>query len=239
MVNLLFELHKVSQPVFETESDCKYVQFAKHYRWSGYRVLTLSSCFSYIKNLGVEHTRFIKLLSKYGQVLLIENVVKGNLVSIIVRSLSEKEFVVLGNTQLVPYGLGYFQKDFKFGDFVVLVEGAFDRDVLAQLYPNTLAMLSAGISYAYLQILKKLTNRVCLLYDKDEAGVKATKRDTYKLKKEGFQVSTLSQFADFKDIGVLEETRQAQNNEIYQTGIYYYRNNLNLMLGGVSSGKRF
>ena len=89
--------------------------------------------------------------------------------------------------------------------------------------PYSLALLGVGISSSYMQILKSLTNKIILAYDADEAGIEGTRRDTYRLKKEGFEVSFISQYPGMKDMGEIEESLQQGREFEHATSINYYR----------------
>ena len=72
-----------------------------------------------------------------------------------------------------------------------MTEGTKDCIILQQYYPFVLALLTAGITITNLHILRALTNKVILAYDRDSSGLDSTKRDIKLLQDKGFQVQML------------------------------------------------
>ena len=97
------------------------------------------------------HTRLPKhilnFISEQGEVLLIANIIAGYIPLIQLRSIhGDKQFMAIGSQSKLFYGLGYLDKDFKYGDWVVIVEGLADADIGRGLYPNFLASNTCPIA---------------------------------------------------------------------------------------------
>jgi hypothetical protein len=163
----------------------------------------------------------LKFINEHKEVLLIANIVLNQITQIQVRSIEEKNFTVMGKQTSVPYGLGMLSRDFKYGDWLVLVEGTSDRDALTEFYPNVVAVLSDGISMVQSKLIENLTNRVLILYDNDKEGKKGYYRDKRKLEYMGMEVERFELPEDVGDPGRLLELRfkgkffEAENLENY------------------------
>ena len=86
---------------------------------------------------------------------------------------------------------------------VILVEGALDVMWFSQAgYRNALGILGSHITKEQIDKIRKLSNKVCLAFDNDEAGKKCTDKALPVFVKEGFSVSVI----DFPD-GILDVKR--------------------------------
>jgi len=99
------------------------------------------------------------------------------------------------------FGLSYFN-DFKYDSPIILTEGIADWAVLRTCYPYVLCTLTAGVSSRQRFILRNLTNKLILCYDKDVAGSRAHKSILRDFKE--FRSIILS--SPKKDFGELSET---------------------------------
>lgn len=121
---------------------------------------------------------------------------------------------------------GDLDKDFRYGDMIILVEGNLDRDVMKQLYPNVLGVMTSTLSNNQVSLLKGLTNKVMLMLDNDDAG----RYGIYKAKQQlsDCNVQVLSHYGTLKDAGDLAKLEiYDPNNELdYIKSIY--RNKINL-----------
>ena len=125
-------LFQTARPVKDIKSGNKYIRFAQRTNWGGYRVIRLSDVVPFIKQLP-ERPR--SMLLTEGEVIVIGNIVARKVVYCLLRSMKQKKTCVFGDSRTVPYGLGYFPKDFKYGTPILLTEGPFDRDVVQSIYP--------------------------------------------------------------------------------------------------------
>lgn len=165
----------------------------------------------------------IDFINSHGEVLLVANVVRNTVAQMMVRSLEGKEFAVYGKQNSVPYGIGKLAGDFRYGDWIVLVEGVLDRDSLLHIYPNICAVLTAGASLTQREILRYLTNRIILLYDHDKAGQEGTMKDKRQFAKLGMDVVTFPQPEGVKDSGILAELLFQGKLYDYELMEDYYR----------------
>lgn len=185
----------------------RYVYNALNQGLSNYRILScdkLVESESVLQSLPNSVLRFI-VSSK--RVLLIANQIEESSVYLILRSLEEKKFMIYGENYYLFYGFGSLIPSFKRNDPIIVVEGVLDRDVLIEFYPYVLATLGSGMSIVQRRIMKALTNKVILFYDKDDAGIGAFYRDEKELKKEGVNVYRLKPYAKYKDPGCLVDLR--------------------------------
>lgn len=141
----------------------------------------------------------IEFINEEGEVMVIANILLKQVTQIQFRAIEHKKFYALGSQSSIPYGLGFLNREFKFGDWLVITEGSSDRDALVSIYPNIIAVMTSGLSTIQRELLKNLTNKVILLYDNDETGRRGFYRDRKKLQKEGFTVEEIPYSS--KDVG--------------------------------------
>ena len=91
--------------------------------------------------------------------------------------------------------------NFRFGTPILLVEGHLDRDVMKEIYPNTLGIMTNHLSKVQVEILKNLTNKFILMLDNDEAGRDGIRTTKYQL--QGCKISELQHDSYLKDAGDL------------------------------------
>lgn len=102
------------------------------------------------------------------------------------------------------FGLYQARQDISRHDRVYLVEGQFDVLSLAAAgVRNVVAGSGTALTDAQVSLLHRFTSRVTLMYDGDEAGLKASLRNCESLLRAGFQVSAvpLPQGMDPDDLG--------------------------------------
>ena len=198
----LTELFSLGRPITSLNKNNKYLYFAYKYKFSNYRLISSGELIVRGKNLNIPN--YVKqFISVYREVLMIANIFNGKVISIIFRTISgSKEFIKLGYSKSLFYGLGDLSEDFKYGDALLLVEGNLDRDRMSLMYKNTLALTTSSISKTQLQLLSGLTNNFILMLDNDEAGIKGSKLSYYKLKDIG-KVNFIEHEPHLKDAGDL------------------------------------
>lgn len=153
-----------------------------------------------------------EFLRFHGEALMIANIVSNKIISITLRSMSlKKEFSKIGYSKNMLYGLGQLDKNFKFGQPILLVEGHLDRDVISELYPNSLALTTNMISKSQAEILKRLTNSFILMLDNDSAGQAGQKNAYYILK--GCKITSINHENGMKDCGDLAKLELSNRNE--------------------------
>lgn len=202
MDNVKNALYNISRPI-ENDTRNKYLYFASNYNKLNYRVITNTELAIRGKDLDIPMyvRNFIK---ENSEVIMLCNNIKQNTNGILFRSVYNKEFCNYGFGKGMFYGIGDLEPTFKYGDLLVLVEGAIDRDVCATfITKNSLAVLTSQMSMNQIEVIKRLTNRIVLLMDNDEAGIKGEQNMLKKLKGSGINVYTISKSPRIKDLGDL------------------------------------
>lgn len=166
----LFELGRlVTKDSVNKYLHLAYINHFKHYR-------LISSGEVLIKGKNLDIPEFVKaFIHNNNQVLMMANIISGKVVGLTFRTVEgPKDFLTWGNNKGNFYGLGQLSQSFKYGDPIILVEGLFDCDVIKQYYPNTMAVLTSGLTKNQTAVLTRLTNNVILMLDNDEAGKRGT-----------------------------------------------------------------
>ena len=123
----------------------KYVQLARHYSYKNYRLFKYSDIdrLGLRKSLTPFHHNFIKSMG--GAVLVIFNTLNSKPISCVFRGISEKEFIDYSALQSM-YGFDMMDSNFTYGDWIIVVEGLYDADVLRSVYPNVLSMQTSNVN---------------------------------------------------------------------------------------------
>ena len=207
----------------------KYVRLARHYNYKNYRLLRYSD----INKLGLKnslspfHHNFIKNMG--GAVLVIFNTLNNKPVSCVFRGITEKEFIDYSALQSM-YGFDMIDSNFKYGDWIVIVEGLFDADVLRSVYPNVFAMQTSNVNSLQGEILLSMTNKFIVAFDSDTAGSVGFDKAYHRLKRDNTIVQRLQVYGNDKDVGMLEEF--IHNNDEYSKRKTYYTNTLDELKKG-------
>ena len=190
----------------------KYMYFASNFNKYNYRVITNAELS--INGANLDLPIFVKNFIKENQeVLLIFNVILNSVRGILLRAIDKKEFCNYGFGKGMLYGIGDLDPQFKYGDALILVEGSIDRDVCATfISKNCLGILTSRLSKNQVEVVSRLTNKVILLLDNDEAGIEGESNIKRKLLEKGVQVETFDIKApDIKDLGDLVDFYRYQN----------------------------
>ena len=197
----------------------KYVRLARHYQYKNYRLLRYGD----INKLGLKnsltpfHHNFIKDMG--GAVLVIFNMLNGKPVSCVFRGITEKEFIDYSALQSM-YGFDMIDSNFRYGDWIVIVEGLYDADVLRSIYPNVLAMQTSNVNSLQGEILLSMSNKFIVAFDSDTAGNVGFDKAYHRLKRDNTIVQKLQVYGNDKDVGMLEEFIH-NNDEYYKRKTYY------------------
>jgi DNA primase len=141
-------------------------------------------------------------ISNHKEVILIANIIRGKVVGMLLRATDTKAFMDYGFRSGSFYGLGSLSPDFKYGDPIMLVEGAIDCDIAKQFITrNCLAVMTSSVSESKAMVLSCLTNRVLLFLDNDDAGRMGEASSVKKLAKYGVQATVIPKVARIKDLG--------------------------------------
>ena len=193
----------------------KYVRLARHYQYKNYRLLRYGD----IDKLGLRnsltpfHHNFIKNMG--GAVLVIFNTLNNKPVSCVFRGITEKEFID---------GFDMIDSNFKYGDWIVIVEGLYDADVLRSIYPNVLAMQTSNVNSLQGEILLSMSNKFIVAFDSDTAGGVGYDKAYHRLKRDNTIVQKLQVYGSDKDVGMLEEF--ISNYDEYNKRKAYYEDSI-------------
>ena len=218
------------QEVFELgrliteDSDNKYLHIAYKNKYKHYRLISSGEIMIKAKNIDVP--QFVKaFIMNNGNVLMMANIISGKVVGLTFRTIEgPKDFLTWGNNKGNFYGLGQLNQNFKYGDPIILVEGLLDCDVIKQYYPNTMAVLTSGLTKNQVAVLTRLTNNVILMLDNDEAGQQGTYLSERALQGK-CNVRKFNHFQGVKDPGDLI-TMQIKKDENYDLIEAYYKLNI-------------
>lgn len=163
------------------------------------------------------------------EVLMIAEILNNKVVNITFRTIKgNKEFMKLGNTKAMLYGLGKLGDNFKYGTPILLVEGHLDRDVMANtIYPYTLGIMTNRLSKVQVELLTGLTNKFILMLDNDKAGETGTKNISYYL--QGNNIDYLIHDPYLKDAGDLVKL-ELTNKHKYKELVELYKAQISSIL---------
>lgn len=227
------KLFSIAKPINKNQAMLnKYTYHGFTYKYPHYRIINLGDLLSNKLKPDVDVPKYIyDFIGTNGEVLITANIVDRYIPMVQLRTVrGEKAFSVFGKQTNILYGLGMISKDFKYGDWIVLVEGIMDTDIMRHIYPNVLGCMTSGLTKMQLEILKLLTNKVILCYDNDKAGRLGYKRDSKVLKELGFEVKCLIQYNNFKDVGDLADLNYSQDEFSFDIALKYYRNKINSLI---------
>ena len=122
------------------------------------------------------------------------------------------------------YGFDMIDPNFKYGDWVIIVEGLYDADVLRSIYPNVLAMQTSNVNSLQREILLSMSNKFIVAFDSDTAGSVGFDKAYHRLKRDNTIVQRLQVYGNDKDVGMLEEFRV--NSDEYSKRKTYYTNTI-------------
>jgi hypothetical protein len=233
------EIYKVlkdnAKPVCEYPEDkvldqSKYVKLARRYNLKNYRLVLYKD----LKNWGIydSFTKYQKsVFANAGATIAILNELNGNLVSVVFRSTTEKEFINYSLFYSV-YGFDMIDDNFRFGDYIVVTEGLYDADVLRQIYPNVVATQTSNVTLTQSIVLKLMTDKFIIAFDSDSAGDSGLERAIKRLG----DVKHLSIYPKDKDIGNMEEYLDKGDTYNYEIRKSFYKERLDDCLSDSSIG---
>lgn len=176
--------------------------------------------------------RYIReFIREHQEVIFIPNAKSWMKDGAVLRAIKDKKFMVMGKTD-VPYR--YWDLDIKYGEPVVIVEGAIDCDVMREIYKPTVGLLTSGASDKYVDALSLLTNKVILLYDNDKTGERLTRVDSEKFRKAKFHVEVMKQYSKNKDTGDIIDLELQMKSHLATQSRTYYKATLDIILNKMS-----
>ena len=179
----------------------KYEYIASGLGQLNYRIITDGEL--NIRGKDIDIPKYIRsFINAHGEAIIIANVIRGKVVGMLLRATDEKAFLDYGFRKGSFYGIGSLAPDFKYGDPIMLVEGAIDCDIAKQfITKNCLGCLTSSTSRAKAKVLSCLTNKVMLFLDNDEAGRQGELKTKKVLEEFGIQVAILPKEPKMKDLG--------------------------------------
>lgn len=178
----------------------------------------------------------VDLIIQEKVVYLLPNIFEGQIIDIYIRGReTQNNPKILRNKNLL-YGLNTFNKDFKYGDPIFLVEGIADYGALKFIKNdlNVIALRGDSLSKENAKILSTLSNNIILIPDNDGGGKISIKNIKPRLRKLGIDLKIFNNYGSFKDTGDLidlvikVENGKANNIEEIKTIVSYYESGIKL-----------
>ena len=218
-MNVKTQLYNMARPI--KTNNTKYESIASQDMLPNYRVI--SSGEVNIRGRELNLPTYVRdFVNQHGEVVLICNIINTEVSGIIFRALEEKAFINYGMGKGNVYGIGQLEPDFKYGDLLVLLEGAIDRDICSlYITKNSLALLTNGVSNSQLQVIENLTNKVLLLLDNDDAAEQGEKSTVNKLRSKGITCYTITKSNLVKDLGDLYDLKRKGDSRADQVILNY------------------
>jgi DNA primase len=102
--------------------------------------------------------------------------------------LNIRENIVFNKSKSL-YGINWSKENIKSNSFAIFVEGYFDvLKMHINGMKNTIAPMGTAITELHLNGLKKLTDKILLIFDGDDPGIRAALRNLETIIKKGFEV---------------------------------------------------
>lgn len=200
----LDRLYEASLPVIEEDSrKHRYLYNAYVNNLTNYRLITPSV----ITRVGMQiFPRYVnQFLMEQEEVIGIFNKLNDEFIYVILRATREKKFIMYGLRPYIPYGVNDLRV--RYGQPIMITEGAYDRDSIIDMFPNTVALLTSYLTQTAEDVLLSLTNYIVLCLDNDETGRKSSLKISMELRKSNIYVAQLNLCNDFKDLGEIADLR--------------------------------
>lgn len=212
------------------DSSNPYLHLAYKCKLKHYKLISSGELFVKSKQKNVDVPEFVmSFVSNNNEVLMMANIIAGKVVGLTFRTITgPKDFLTWGNNKGNFYGLGMLDSDFKYGTPIILVEGLMDCDVVKQYYNNTMAVLTSGLTKNQVAVLTRLTNKVILMLDNDDAGKKGTKSSLRAIS-DVCDVKTFTHYPTLKDAGDIIKL-EINKDPSYEMVNNYYKMSINNMI---------
>lgn len=222
LINKLYELPSITPPPIKN----KYLYYISNYE-SQFKVISAAQALTLSRDMP---DFIIEYLRHNGDCVLIPNKVGNVIYSLTLRNIQgKKQFLKIGDISHSLYNLGNLPKDFKYGTPLLLVEGNLDCESMKEVYPYTVASLTATLSTNQVQLISHLTDKVIIAYDNDDAGKEGYYIVRNKLEKLGMTVKKFNHALGLHDAGDLLDVKMKDPDE-YDYLLRSYRNQINGML---------
>ena len=190
-----------------------------------YRIATGYHAFTY--------DRFDRSLRQFitsqGKCIVMPNIVNGDVVALLFRSLSEKRFHYYNECPYIPYGAGVNNKPY-YKPWVI-VESALDSDFIRNFYPYVISTNTASVSKANMSFLMGTCSTVYCAFDNDKAGDESFRNMCmrYSGKDNCFHIKRMKPPMDLygnylKDFGDIIECLHKRNMDDYEYYLLTLRN---------------
>lgn len=111
---------------------------------------------------------FRSFVSDNGKCIVMPNIFNGEVVGLVVRSITSKQFRYHSECKYIPYGAGVNYKPF-YKPWVI-VESALDSDFLRNFYPFVIATNGVSVSADCMNFLKGTSSTIYCAFDNDTVG---------------------------------------------------------------------
>lgn len=111
---------------------------------------------------------FKSFVSDNGKCIVMPNIINGEVIGLVVRAITSKQFRYHSECKYIPYGAGVNSKPF-YKPWVI-VESALDSDFLRNFYPFVIATNGVSVSVDCMNFLKGTSSTVYCAFDNDTAG---------------------------------------------------------------------
>ncbi len=102
--------------------------------------------------------------------------------------LNTKENIIFNKSRTL-YGINWAKETIKENNYAIIVEGYFDvLKLLSNNIKNVVAPMGTSLTEGHLNILKRFTDKILLVFDSDTAGINASIRGLENILKNGFEV---------------------------------------------------
>lgn len=150
-----------------------------------YRIVTGYDAFKYDK-----FDQYLKnFIIEQGKCVAMPNIVNGEVIAIMFRSLSSKQFRYYNECQYIPYGAGLNDKPY-YKPWII-VESALDSDFIRNFYPYVVATNGTTVANNILKFLIGTSSTIYCAFDNDNAGEDAFHRLCMKYSGKEFHIKRL------------------------------------------------
>lgn len=111
---------------------------------------------------------FRSFVSDNGKCIVMPNILNGEVIDLVVRAITSKQFRYHTECKYIPYGAGVNSKPF-YKPWVI-VESALDSDFLRNFYPFVIATNGVSVSVDCMNFLKGTSSTVYCAFDNDTSG---------------------------------------------------------------------
>lgn len=215
-------LYNISREINEAKMNSDdYTYLACFANLSNIRALSLGEIIQY-KDKFKYYMYIYRFIKDNGDAVLIFNMYKNIPIGCTIRNVKNHQFIDVGNTGGLFYGLCSLSPNFKYGDPLVIVEGPKDCETFRAIFKNKncIGMMTSNVSIAQLQVLKSLTNNVILANDNDATGIKSQK-DFIKYNSKQFKINALKHPDYLKDFGDLIPLIRNDKQKLKEAITYY------------------